>query len=76
VQTLLRDLTRLAGRGVADDRGQDLVEYALLAAFIGIAGWAVLMLIPEAIGAAYASWIDADGGVPSLWDPPEPPGAP
>jgi Flp pilus assembly pilin Flp len=57
---------------LAEDTAQDLVEYALLAAFVGIAGWAVLMIIPETIGATYESWIDADSGVPSLWDPPEP----
>ena len=56
----------------ADEGGQDLVEYALLAAFIGIAGWAVLMTIPTTMGNTYASWLDSNNGVPGQWDPPEP----
>jgi Flp pilus assembly pilin Flp len=61
-------------RFVADDGGQDLVEYAFLAAFIGIAGWAVLMTLPDVIGATYASWLDPTNGVPGQWDPPAPSG--
>ena len=63
-------LTRFA----AEDGGQDLVEYALLAAFIGIAGWAVLMTLPGVIGDTYASWVDPTNpnSVPGQWDPPEP----
>lgn len=57
---------------VRDDSAQDLVEYALLAAFIGIAGWAVLMTLPNVMGATYASWLDTTNGVPGQWDPPEP----
>ena len=49
-----------------------MVEYALLAAFIGIAGWAVLLTLPDVIGATYASWLDPTNGVPGQWDPPEP----
>ena len=52
-----------------------MVEYALLAAFIGIAGWAVLMTLPDVIGATYASWLDPTNGVPGKWDPPEPAGS-
>jgi Flp pilus assembly pilin Flp len=62
----------LLARFVAHDGGQDLVEYAFLAAFIGIAGWAVIMTVPTAIGDTYQSWIDPSNGVPGLWDPPEP----
>jgi hypothetical protein len=62
-------------RAVVEDGGQDLVEYALLAAFIGIAGWAILMTLPTVMGATYASWIDTNNGVPGQWDPPEPAGA-
>ena len=67
--------SRLLARFVGDDGGQDLVEYALLAAFIGVAGWAVLLTIPGVIGATYASWLDPTNGVPGKWDPPEPTGA-
>lgn len=63
---------RLLRRLLTEDRGQDLVEYALLAAFIGIAGWAVLMTLPNVMGATYASWMDTTNGVPGRWDPPEP----
>lgn len=61
-------------RFLSEEQGQDLVEYAFLAAFIGIAGWAVIMSVPDAIGDTYESWVPADGstGAPSLWDPPEP----
>jgi Flp pilus assembly pilin Flp len=62
----------LLGRFVIEERGQDLIEYALLAAFIGIAGWAVLMTLPGVIGSTYASWLDPNNGVPGRWDPPEP----
>lgn len=43
-------------RLLEDDRGQDLVEYALLAAIIGIAGSLVLPLIAPKMGAAFSSW--------------------
>ena len=59
-------------RFIAEDGAQDLIEYALLAAFVGIAGWAVLMTLPNVMGATYASWTDPTVGVPSRWDPPEP----
>jgi Flp pilus assembly pilin Flp len=62
----------LITRFTTEDGGQDLVEYALLAAFIGIAGWAVLLTLPSVIGATYASWLDPTNGVPGRWDPPEP----
>jgi Flp pilus assembly pilin Flp len=59
---------------VADDQGQDVVEYALLAAFIGIAGYVALGAISGTVAAVYASWVDPAAGVPSLWDPPAPAG--
>jgi Flp pilus assembly pilin Flp len=64
--------SELITRFSTDDGGQDMVEYALLAAFIGIAGWAVLLTLPGVIGATYASWLDPTNGVPGRWDPPEP----
>jgi Flp pilus assembly pilin Flp len=54
---------------MADDRGQDLVEYALLSAFIGLAGMAALNLIAQAIGFTYAAW---DTNVNDAWEPPAP----
>ena len=55
------DDIRLLPRFIAEDGAQDLVEYALLAAFIGIAGWAVLTTLPTVMGATYGSWMDPDG---------------
>jgi Flp pilus assembly pilin Flp len=68
-------------RFLTDDSAQDLIEYALLAAFIGIAGWAAVMSIDEIVAAAYGNWTGAEtgplqnnGGALSGggWDPPEP----
>jgi len=58
---------------VRDDRGQDLIEYALLTAALGLAGAATWPLVIEpAIGTAYRA---LDGNTQGLWEPP-PPGAP
>lgn len=62
-------------RFISDERGQDIVEYAFLAAFIGIAGWAALMVIDEAVANTYETYLDPESGVPSLWEPPEPLGS-
>jgi Flp pilus assembly pilin Flp len=55
-----------------DDSAQDTVEYALLAAFIGIAGYVTLNSLLPALAGTYGSWIDPNRGSPSLWAPPEP----
>jgi len=65
-----RSLRRL----VAEESAQDLVEYALLASFIGIAGYLVLMHLGIDIFNTYDAWLDPDTGVPSIWEPPEPSG--
>jgi Flp pilus assembly pilin Flp len=57
---------------VRDERGQDLVEYALLTAGIGISGIAAWPLIAGAISTAYGT---LDTQTQNLWDPP-PPGGP
>lgn len=54
-----------------DERGQDLVEYALLTTAIGFAGAAVWGLVGSAIAATYSSWVS---GVDSLAVPPAPSG--
>ena len=41
---------------ISDDHGQDLVEYALLSAFIGLVCVAVWPNIRAAIGAAFIAW--------------------
>ena len=43
-------------RFLSDDDGQDIIEYALLSAFIGICAVAAWINIPPAIAAAYAAW--------------------
>jgi Flp pilus assembly pilin Flp len=65
----------LITRIITEDDGQDMVEYALLAAFIGIAGWAVLMTLPGAMETTYKSWLNPTDGVPGKWDPPPPTGS-
>jgi hypothetical protein len=56
---------------VSDDRGQDLIEYALLTAGIGLAGAAVWPAITAAIGVAYEA---LDGRTQDLWEVPPPAG--
>ncbi len=59
------------GQLVADDSGQDLVEYALLILFVVLASVAVWHAIAGAVGAAYLNY---DSGVQDLWEP-DPPGS-
>lgn len=65
-------VAQLVGRLLVEDDAQDLVEYALLAAFIGTAGMLALNAIGPAVAATYDSWLDPTTGTPSLWAPPEP----
>ena len=62
--TLLKQLA-------ADDRGQDLVEYGLLAAIIAVAGYLLFPQIEAAMQAAYQSW-GADSY--DVWCPDDPGG--
>jgi Flp pilus assembly pilin Flp len=59
----------LVARFVSEDNGQDLVEYALLAAFVATAGMLVLNNLSSDIANVYSSWLNPTTGVPSLWDP-------
>lgn len=52
-----------------DDRGDDLVEYALLTAAIGVAGAAVWSAFPGVIKAVYTSW---DSATQARWVPKDP----
>jgi pilus assembly protein Flp/PilA len=56
-------------RFLEDDSGQDLIEYGLLAAIIGIAGVLLLPLIAPKIGNAFSSW---GTQVYNAWVPPAP----
>ena len=57
-------------RLLTEDGGQDLVEYAFLAAFVATAGMIVLNNLGTDIANVYSSWLDPTTGVPSLWEPP------
>lgn len=59
-------------RFVIEDGGQDLVEYALITGFVGIAGFLALQAIQTAVGDTYDVWLDPNVGTPSVWDPAEP----
>ena len=48
----------------ADDSGQDLIEYALLSAFIGLAGVAAFSGMGATLRTTYTSWVaSADAAV-------------
>ena len=53
----------------SDDRGQDLVEYALLGATVALAGFAAMQAFPGIAAAVYASW---DTAQQDLWYPDPP----
>ena len=52
-----------------DERGDDLVEYALLTALIGIAGAIAFATFPGVIKGVYESW---DSATQNRWEPPDP----
>jgi Flp pilus assembly pilin Flp len=56
-------------RFLADERGQDLIEYGMLAAIIGIAGYLVLPLIGPKMAGAFQLW---GGNIYNAWQPPNP----
>lgn len=56
-------------RFLADERGQDLIEYGLLASIIGVAGYLVLPLIAPKMGTAFSGW---GTQTYNAWVPPAP----
>ena len=54
---------------IRDDRGQDMIEYALLTATIGLAGVAAWTAVRSAIGTTYGSF---NSSVWNLWESPNP----
>jgi Flp pilus assembly pilin Flp len=62
----------LLRRLIRDDRGQDVIEYALLTAAIGLAGVAVWPVITTAIGVNYQG---LDTETQNLWEIPDPGGS-
>lgn len=62
-------MTELLINLLADETAQDVVEYALLTAGIGLAGAAAWPLVVGAIGATYEQFNGLQEG---LWEPPPP----
>jgi Flp pilus assembly pilin Flp len=56
-------------RWLSDEAGQDLIEYALLAAFVALACIAGFNAISGAIGGTYTN---SNTAVQDLWEVPEP----
>jgi Flp pilus assembly pilin Flp len=56
-------------RFLADERGQDLIEYGLLAAIIALAGSLILPQIGPRMDTAYRSW---GTQVYNIWVPSAP----
>jgi Flp pilus assembly pilin Flp len=54
---------------VRDERGDDLIEYALLVTFIGLAGLLLFPLITAAMGVAYTNW---NSNTQAVWIPCQP----
>lgn len=63
-QSLLHRLLR-------DERGQDVIEYVLLTAAIGVTSIAIWPLIAASIGQTYTT---LDQNTQNLWVPPNPAG--
>jgi Flp pilus assembly pilin Flp len=65
-------ITTFVQRFVRDERGQDLLEYALLSVFIGLAGLAAL----NGIGVSINTWYGTSNtSVNGLWNSPTPTGS-
>jgi Flp pilus assembly pilin Flp len=58
-------------RWAADESGQDVIEYALLASFLGFAAAAAVVGLRSAMNVTYESW-DAANQSDALVDTPDP----
>ena len=56
----------LVAEVIADDSGQDLIEYALLTAIVGISGVVIFSTLSTTMGAAYSGWNSAGQ---NAWQP-------
>ena len=65
----LRMLMELLRRALADQRGQDLVEYTLLGATVAFAGLLAMSTFGTVINTVYTSWETVTDG---LWYPQPP----
>jgi Flp pilus assembly pilin Flp len=59
----------LIRRLIQSEQGQDVIEYALLTAGLGLAGMAAWPAITAAIGVAYQAF---DTNTQSIWESPNP----
>ena len=57
-------------RLLAEDDGQDLIEYALLSAFIGLAGITVFSGMGAVMASAYNAWVDGANSTSAVEMPP------
>jgi Flp pilus assembly pilin Flp len=55
----------LLGQLIADESGQDVIEYGLLLAGIGIAGIALFNVMATAMATTYEAW---DTGAQDIWE--------
>jgi Flp pilus assembly pilin Flp len=62
-------LRRLGARWIRDAAGQDLVEYALLAALVGVTAAASAPALRTVLSGAYSAWVDS---TQDLWVMPPP----
>ena len=62
-------MTKLLRRLLCDDDGQDVIEYALLTAGIGVIGVATWPAIANGIGQAY---LRLDQRTQDIWEVPDP----
>ena len=72
VYTLSR-VGRIVAAALRDDSGQDLMEYALLSAIIGVSG---VLIIPLIVPKMADNYIDWNTNVQNAWEPCNPGGCP
>jgi Flp pilus assembly pilin Flp len=56
-------------RLLADESGQDLIEYMLLTSFIAIAGYLGIQVLGSEMNTTYRSW---DSATQDAWEVPDP----
>jgi Flp pilus assembly pilin Flp len=67
----VRSAAAVLCRLVDDERGQDVIEYALLTAAVGVVSAATWPVVASAIGTAYTT---LESNTHNLWEPPPPGG--
>ena len=72
---LAAKVTKAVGAVIADDGGQDLIEYALLTAIVGISGVLVFSTLSTTMSTVYRGWNTAGQ---NAWQPcpPQPAACP